>query len=249
MDLDQQNRTYHDAQSSMELLANYYVWTYRKFKKYIRGNIVELGCGAGLGIATYIDDANKVYAVDHDIELLRRVDARFRSANVETVTTDLLGDWEELAEVNADVVIMMDVVEHFQDDLAFIKKAAALLGPTGYLIIKVPAQRRLYSEMDKASGHYRRYDPDDLVNLADTAGLVVKELKTINPIGGLVYRCRNKVSTNLAKTFSPLQLRLINAAMPLLRTADVIPKLPGLSVIALLEKRENNFNGTLGHAP
>ncbi len=249
MDLNQQNRTYHEAQSSMELLPNYYSWTYGKFKKYITGCVVELGCGAGMGIATYIDDAKKVYAVDHDDELLRRVDARFRGQNIETVATDLLGDWKELAELNADVVIMMDVVEHFLDDVTFISNAAELLGPAGYLIVKVPAQRRLYSEMDQASGHYRRYDAEDLVHLADAAGLVVKELKTINPVGGLIYRFRNNARTNLSKTFSPLQMRLINAAMPLLSAVEWIPKLPGLSIMALLEKRENNVNGTLRHAP
>jgi hypothetical protein len=143
----------------------------------------------------------------------------------------------------------MDVVEHFQDDMTFIKNAATLLLPTGYLIVKVPAQKRLYSEMDQASGHYRRYDAADLEHLANTAGLVVKELKTINPVGGLIYRYRNKARTNLSQTFSPLQLRLMNAAMPLLSAADLIPKLPGLSIMALLEKRENNVNGTLSYAP
>jgi SAM-dependent methyltransferase len=244
MDLKRQNRTYHEAQSSMELLPNYYFWTYGKFKKYIRGNVIELGCGAGIGIATYIDNAKMVYAVDHDDELLRRVDSRFTDRNVRTVATDLMGDWKELTEMDADVVIMMDVVEHFEDDLSFLRRAAELLGTTGYLIVKVPAQRRLYSEMDRASGHYRRYDAVDLERLADSSGLVVRALKLINPLGGLIYRFRNKERTNLSRTFSPLQLKLINVAIPFLSVLDLIPTLPGLSIMALLEKRQTDVHRT-----
>jgi 2-polyprenyl-3-methyl-5-hydroxy-6-metoxy-1,4-benzoquinol methylase len=221
----------------MELLPNYYSWTYGIFKEYIKGIVVELGCGAGMGIATYIDNAEKVYAVDHDDELLRRVDERFANGKVEAVSSDLLGDWRELSRVSADVVIMMDVVEHFEDDVSILENSAALVGGVGFLIVKVPAQRRLYSEMDRASGHYRRYDASDLVHLAHTAGLGVKALKTINPLGGLLYRFRNHARTNLSRTFSSGQLRLLNAALPLFSTLDLIPGLPGLSLVALLEKR------------
>ena len=236
MDLQKQNRTYHEAQSSMELLPNYYSWTYGRFNRYISGDIVELGCGSGMGIKTYIDKVSRVHAVDHDIELLRRVSERLPFEKLETIKADLMGDWHELAEIKADVVIMMDVLEHFRDDKVFLRKAATLLKASGRLIIKVPAQRSLYSEMDRASGHYRRYDTADINKLADELGLTLVFEKKINPMGALVYRLRNKRNSNLSKTFSASQLKVINAAMPLISIGDFIPFLPGLSLIAVMEK-------------
>lgn len=236
MDLLNQNRTYHEAQSSMEYLPNYYSWMYGKFSQSISGDIVELGCGSGMGIATYIENVSTVYAIDHNDELLQRVSKRFTSEKVKTITADLIGDWHELAEIKADAVIMMDVLEHFQDDVTFLKKAELLLKPSGHLVIKVPAQRSLYSEMDRASGHYRRYNAADLKKLAVDAGLSLVFIKQVNPIGALVYRLKNKRNTNLSKTFSPIQLRVINTILPLIKIGDLVPFLPGLSLIAVMVK-------------
>ena len=85
MGLLEQNRKYHEAQSSLELLPNYFSWTYGIFRHHITGNVVELGCGAGLGIRCYLDKAQKVFAVDHNDELLRRVKANNPTDKVETI--------------------------------------------------------------------------------------------------------------------------------------------------------------------
>ncbi len=235
MDLLNQNRTYHRAQSSMELLPNYYAWTYGKFLTLIGGNVIELGCGSGLGIGTYIDLADKVYAVDFNVDLLGRISQKFSTDKVTTVQADLLADWGALENINADVVIMMDVLEHFHDDLALLKKAATLLAKNGRILIKVPAQSALYSDMDKASGHYRRYDPADLEKLAAAAGLRLRFAKPVNTLGALAYRFKNTESSNFSRSFSPGQLKMINRAIPLIRLGDYLTFLPGLSLICVME--------------
>ena len=166
MDLLAKNRTYHEAQSSMELLPNYYKWTYGKFRRYITGDVVELGCGSGTGIRCYLERAHHVYAVDHNDELLMRISQSFDTSKVTPIKADLMDDWHELKGIEADIVILMDVLEHFRDDEDFLQKAAALLKPGGKIAIKVPAQSALYSSIDEASGHFRRYDPEDLRRLA-----------------------------------------------------------------------------------
>ncbi len=71
----------------------------------------------------------------------------------------------------------MDVLEHFENDTAIMQKAAELMKPGGHIVLKVPAQRRLFSAMDEASGHYRRYDRSDLALLAERASLAVVALE------------------------------------------------------------------------
>jgi SAM-dependent methyltransferase len=220
----------------MELLPNYYAWTYGIFRPWLTGTVVELGCGAGLGLPYYTDRASRVYAVDHDEALLARV----RAASPPTVTAmnaDLMADhWQEFDGVTADAVLMMDVLEHFADDRTFLAGAAKLLRPGGHVLIKVPAQSARYSPMDEASGHYRRYDPADLEALAAATGLEIVRLFPINRLGGLAYRFKNNAKSNFSRSFAPWQLKTINLGLPLIRLFDSVPVSDGLSLAAVLRK-------------
>jgi 2-polyprenyl-3-methyl-5-hydroxy-6-metoxy-1,4-benzoquinol methylase len=232
------NRTYHEAQSHMELLPNYYRWVYGKFAGVLKGRVVELGCGAGLGIASYLSRVDHVHAIDFNDELIQRVRQQFTSDKVTAVQADLLGDWAALNNVVVDAVVMMDVLEHFEDDRTLMRRAAGLICPGGYIVVKVPANKELFSSMDQASGHYRRYDPEDLLALAGNMRLNVKSIRHINPIGALVYRLRNRQKTNFSRTFKPHQLRAINAALPFLSLFDTLSSSYGLSLVAVFQKPE-----------
>ena len=220
----------------MELLPNYYKWTYGTFGPYLQGQAIELGCGAGLGIATYIDRIEQVVAVDYDEGLLRRVREALPEGRIRTIQADLRGEWTELAGLSADVVVLMDVLEHFSDDAAFLEKAVALAKPGGFVVVKVPAQSALYSPMDQASGHFKRYDPSDIEDLANRVGVEVQSVRPLNCLGGLAYRLKNRQSTNFSKSFAPWQLRAINLGLPLVRLFDLVPGLPGLSLAAVLRR-------------
>lgn len=235
-DLAAANRTYHVAQSHMELLPNYYAWTYGLFRPWLAGTVVELGCGAGLGLPHYTDLATQVYAVDHDEALLARVRATSPPI-VTAMQADLMADrWPEFDGITADAVLMMDVLEHFADDGRFVASAARLLRPGGHLLVKVPAQSDRYSPMDEASGHYRRYDPADIQALAAAAGLAVVKLAPINRLGGVAYRLKNGARSNFSKSFAPWQLQAINLGLPLVRAFDRLPVAGGLSLAAVLRK-------------
>jgi len=234
-DLRAANRTYHVAQSHMELLPNYYRWTYGLFRPWLTGTVVELGCGAGLGVGAYADRATRILAVDHDERLLDR--ARAMSPKVEVMNADLgAARWPEFEGTAADAVLMMDVLEHFADDATFLAAARDICRPGGHLLIKVPAGAARYSAMDEASGHYRRYDPADVRRLADKLGLEVVRLNPINRLGGLAYRLKNNARSNFSRSFARWQLQAINIGLPLIRLGDVFPVSPGLSLAAVLRK-------------
>jgi SAM-dependent methyltransferase len=237
-DLAAANRTYHAAQGHMELLPNYYAWTYGAFRPWLSGTVVELGCGAGLGISSYVGACRRVIAVDHDPALVARVRAG-TDARVEALALDLgAADWPGLDGIDADAVLMMDVLEHFADDAAFLAHAVGLLRPGGRLLVKVPANRRRYSPMDEASGHYRRYDPPDLEALAARTGLAVERIRPINRLGAIAYALKNRQQSNFSRSFKAWQLALINRAMPLVRLGDLLPLRQGLSLAAVFRKPE-----------
>ena len=131
-----------------------------------------------------------------------------------------------------DTVIALDVLEHFEDDSRIIKMVRDHLRTGGNLVIKVPAQAHLFGEIDRASGHYRRYDGADLDALLRSEGFEPQMMKPMNPVGAILYRLRGGRNTNFSRTFSPAILRLANAAIPLLSALDSLPISKGQSILA-----------------
>jgi SAM-dependent methyltransferase len=67
-----------------------------------------------------------------------------------------------------------DVVEHIEDDVAFLSSIRELLLPGGRFYCTVPAIKSLWSAEDVHAGHYRRYTKGTLRELLETAGFEVE---------------------------------------------------------------------------
>lgn len=70
-----------------------------------------------------------------------------------------------------DAAFLFDVIEHIEDDTAFLEAAAAHLKPGGCVIVNVPACESFFSAYDRAAGHLRRYDKASLESVFRAAGL------------------------------------------------------------------------------
>lgn len=57
-----------------------------------------------------------------------------------------------------DLILLFDVLEHIENEDLFLKSIKFHLGLKGKLLINVPAYNTLYSNYDKAVGHFRRYN-------------------------------------------------------------------------------------------
>jgi SAM-dependent methyltransferase len=73
-----------------------------------------------------------------------------------------------------DLVLMLDVLEHIENDLAAATHVAKILAPGGTFLLTVPALRWLWSQHDDANHHYRRYHRDTLHKVLTQAGLRVQ---------------------------------------------------------------------------
>jgi SAM-dependent methyltransferase len=69
-----------------------------------------------------------------------------------------------------------DVVEHIQDDHAFLRSLARSLRPDGRLYLTVPAFSALWSQEDDYAGHHRRYTASTLRRLLEQTGFQVEYL-------------------------------------------------------------------------
>jgi hypothetical protein len=59
-------------------------------------------------------------------------------------------------------VLLMDVLEHVEDDFAMLSQVLSFLRPGAQVLITVPADPSLWTMHDESFGHWRRYDMDRL---------------------------------------------------------------------------------------
>jgi SAM-dependent methyltransferase len=76
-----------------------------------------------------------------------------------------------------DLVLMLDVLEHIEDDVAALRRVRHLLKPGGHAILTVPALQSLWSMHDVVNGHYRRYSKMGLQRLSEDSGFAVCDLR------------------------------------------------------------------------
>ena len=62
-------------------------------------------------------------------------------------------------------IMYLNVLEHIEKDKDEIEIALHKLEKGGHLIILVPAHNKLYSNFDKAVGHFKRYEMSFFKNL------------------------------------------------------------------------------------
>lgn len=70
-----------------------------------------------------------------------------------------------------DSVVVLDVLEHVDDDKNAFSEIARVLKPDGFFLFSVPLGKEKFSEIDKVAGHKRRYTISELTVLISKNGL------------------------------------------------------------------------------
>ncbi len=81
-----------------------------------------------------------------------------------------------------DLVAVLDVVEHIEDDVAALAAMKTLLKPGGKILIAVPAHQWMWSAHDVVNHHHRRYSKKTLRNAIERAGLTPDRLGYFNSL-------------------------------------------------------------------
>jgi SAM-dependent methyltransferase len=126
--------------------------------------IVEIGCGSG-GDLSLLSQFGAVSGVERSPILAKR--ARARNIAEEIWEKDFFEiDWSK----HFDLVCLFDVLEHVEDDSAFLRRLSTHAHSGDFLLLSVPACQLLYSEHDALLHHYRRYSRSDMEKLLYTNG-------------------------------------------------------------------------------
>jgi SAM-dependent methyltransferase len=87
----------------------------------------------------------------------------------------LCTDLNQVPTASTDCAILMDVLEHVDDDLGLLRSVNRILAPGGQVLVTVPAHAVLWSDHDEHLGHRRRYDRRSLLDVLQRAGLDIVE--------------------------------------------------------------------------
>ena len=134
---------------------------------------LDVGCGGGDNSKLLCDIGLVGVGVDFSERALQIAEKTLAS-EIESGRYRLhLGDVHDLPNdfAKVDIAISYMVMEHVEDDVAFIRKIAQYVKPNGNIILAVPGRRDRWSFEDETVGHLRRYDRADLAEVLRKANL------------------------------------------------------------------------------
>ena len=179
---------------------------FRQIKKYSPGKkLLDVGCGSGLFVrflrsknwdAQGIEPSVALYTefLQQDSFFFNTVPEQFATANNHSLF---------------DVITAMDVIEHTEDPVSFLKSLYAMLTPGGYLFISTPDTSSIHQRVTGKYWHYyNRYHlslfpKKTLTAIASKMGFVCKEA---------IYRGRYFTISYLTKYFRNFLMGKKNAA-------------------------------------
>lgn len=134
----------------------------------VTSEIVEIGCGTGGNLAM-LSAFGHVCGVECD-DYARETAVQLTGV---PVLSGKLPDAIPYDDATFDLVCLLDVLEHIEDDVNALVTAGRLLKPSGRLLVTVPAYNWLWSSHDDAHLHKRRYTKALLQSKAMAANLSI----------------------------------------------------------------------------
>jgi hypothetical protein len=195
--------------------------------------IIDVGSGSGFFMYELHQQIpemiSKIYLVD--IGYTNDEVAETKNQIIEKITS--LPD-----KIENGIVVMMDVLEHLEDDKAMLMVIKEKAKGENYFFITVPAFKNLWSGHDIFLGHYRRYTLETLGDLLQACSYKIDSLHYIFgfifPIVWITRRLSNK-TTNPKSDMKPLH-PVLNRTLKTLSSAEMNlskhNKYAGVSVLA-----------------
>ena len=204
--------------------------------------ILEIGCGTGhnLPMLAEFAESGSIDAIEIDPAAREIASERLGKPVGAAPLPELPG----VPRKHYDLIAVLDVVEHIEDDVAALKAMADCLAPGGKILIAVPAHQWMWSAHDTVNHHHRRYSKAKLKAAIETAGLKPEKLGYFNsllfPLAAAA-RIAGRLSGRDDSDDSPPP-KLVNALFEKIfrlerHLVGRMPMTPGVSIVTLAVPR------------
>jgi len=169
----------------MARARNYQRWQFQMVAPFLRGEVLEVGGGIGnftpqlAGVARFVTSLEPNEFCFHQ---LREKIAPLKNAAACRATVESLHQVIP-PDKKFDAIVLMNVLEHIQDDRAVLAELRKYLAPGGRLVILVPAGQWAFGPVDVRLGHYRRYTKRYTRPLVAGLQLELEKMRYYNFVG------------------------------------------------------------------
>jgi len=145
------------------------LWALRKYFPGFQ-SLLEVGCGTGFVLSGIAQTFPHTRMVGSEIYSAGLTFAAKRLPGVELLQMDA----RKLPyETEFDVIGAFDVIEHILEDELVLQNIHRAIKPGGGCVITVPQHQWLWSHVDDAACHKRRYSAKELHNKVEAAGFCI----------------------------------------------------------------------------
>ena len=130
--------------------------------------ILDLGCGGG-SYTALLEKSNRVIAMDLSLVSVEKTKLLREHQGMNLVAQILQLPFPDNI---FDAVVAFDILEHIDRDEGAVQEIHRVLKPKGKLLFVVPEDMTLFSPIDVANGHFRRYSLESIRKLLAAFNLV-----------------------------------------------------------------------------
>lgn len=190
-----------DSLSSDNPLHQRLLKAYYLAQPYISGNLLEVGCGEGRGIALLQPLCDRYLAVDKIGTVLDKLRTKYPQVEFQQMTLPPL---KGLQQDSFDCVVSFQVIEHINDHLQYLKEIHRVMKPGGVALLTTP---NIEKTLTRNPWHIREYTAQQL---HDLAAQVFQKVEVMGIAGNekvMDYYYQNKKSVEKITRFDILDLQ------------------------------------------
>src|SRR3979411_1354841 len=128
-------------------------------------SIMEVGCSAGHLLADMRRSLPNATLTGGDYTLGTLVKLGEKMPDIPLVRFNLANS--PLPSNTYDAMVLLNVLEHIEDDAAAARHIARMLKPGGVAVIEVPAGPELFDDYDRELKHFRRYTLQNICSVVE----------------------------------------------------------------------------------
>ncbi len=205
---------------------------------YVKGDLLEIGCGEGRGIDLFKDKITSYTGLDKIQAVIDDLEKKYPAYHF---VKDNIPPFSALDEESFDVIVSFQVIEHIKADRFYLEEIRRVLKPNGMALITTP---NIKKTLTRNPWHVREYTSNQLTALTKAVFTEV-EMKGITGNDKVMkYYEMNKESVRKITRLDVLNLQYRLPA-PLLRIPyDLLNRLNRNK----LKSNDNSLVNTIDHS-